>query len=334
MKNGPKSSSSAERIEQESAAWVLRQDRGLTAEEQDQFSQWLAADPRHGACLARHRQNWNRLDLLARWRPEHAGQPNRDLLAPRPMVRWPERHPWLVAVSLAAAAAIAAAIFVARRHSPGSPAFAAAAKASAPAFEERTLEDGSIVDLHGGAEFDVAYTATERHVRLERGEAHFTVAKNPSRPFIVSAGGVDVRAIGTQFDVLLKGDEVDVLVTEGRVRVGSIPLVVAGEKAIVPLGSAAPAARVETVSAANSDRQLFWRPEELDFTGAPLSEFVAAFNRHNTIQLIIADPALANVHLSGRYRSDNIEGFVRLLERGFDVRVDRSGETILLRKAR
>jgi len=333
MRNPAESSSPAERIEQESAAWVLRQDRGLTSAEQDQFSEWLAADPRHGACLARHRQNWERLDLLARWRPEHASQPNRDLLAPRPVVRWPERQRWLVPLALAAAAAIAGVFFLTQRRAPDTPASAAAATGPVPAFEERTLDDGSIVDLHGGAEFAVAFTASERHVRLERGEAHFTVAKNPNRPFIVSVAGVDVRAVGTQFDVLLKGNEVDVLVTEGRVRVGPIPLVSAGEKAIVPLDTAGGSPRVESVSAADAVRELIWRPALVDFTGAPLSEYVAAFNRHNPIQLIIADPALGNVHLSARFRSDNIEGFVRLLERGFDIRADRSGETILLRKA-
>ena len=73
----------------EAAAWVIRQDRGLTAEEQDRLSEWLAANPRHGEALARQRAHWNRLAPLGRWLPEHSAEPNPDLLAPaRPARRW------------------------------------------------------------------------------------------------------------------------------------------------------------------------------------------------------------------------------------------------------
>jgi transmembrane sensor len=332
MKSPPEESWELERIDQEAAAWVLRHDRGLTAAEQDEFSHWLGADPRRGGAWARHRQNWARLDLLVKWRPEHAAQPNRDLLAPRPRLGWAERHPWLMALPLAAAAAVVAGVFVAHRH-PSAPAEVAGGLSPVAAIEQHTLEDGSIVELNRGAEVAVLYTPGERHVRLERGEAHFTVAKNPSRPFIVSAGGVDVRAVGTQFDVRLDSAEVQVLVTEGRVRVGPIPLVKAGEQAVVSLAPGSPSSRVTAVSLAEMDRLLLWRPQLLDFTGAPLPQIVAEFNRHNAVELVIADPALANTRITALMRSDNIEGFVRLLERGFDIHAERSDNRIILRKA-
>jgi transmembrane sensor len=332
MKEPTKAPRDSERIEQESAGWVLRRDRGLSATEQDEFSQWLAADPRNGAALARHRQNWERLDLLVKWRPEHAAQPNRDLLAPRRLWRWPERHPWLVALPLAAAAAVAVGLFMGHRGPPAMR-LGSAGPNPAAAIEEHALEDGSLVELNRGAEVAVLYTKAERHVRLERGEAHFTVAKNPDRPFIVSVAGVEVRAVGTQFDVRLDEGEVHVLVTEGRVRVGPLPLVKAGEEAVFLLRPGAPPPRVIAVTGAEMDRLLVWRPQLLDFTGAPLSQIVAEFNRHNTTELIIADPAVANTRISALLRSDNIDGFVRLLERGFGIQAERSGGNIILRKS-
>ena len=74
------------------------------------------------------------------------------------------------------------------------------------------------------------------------GEAYFTVAKNPGRPFVVAAGGVGVRAVGTAFNVRLDSDAVEVLVTEGRVQVSRSGFddegssLVAGQRAIVKLG--------------------------------------------------------------------------------------------------
>ena len=167
---------------------------------------------------------------------------------------------------------------------------------------------------------------------LEHGEAHFTVAKNPNRPFIVSAAGVDVRAVGTQFDVRLSSSELHVLVTEGQVKVGPIPLVSAGEEAVIPLGPGAAPAHVEPASRSRQDAELNWRPQTLEFNGAPLSQYVAAFNQHNAVTLVVVDPSLAELRISARLRSDNIAGFVRLLESGFDIRAERTGQTILLRK--
>jgi len=55
MNATPPNSRNPAEIEREAACWVLRRDRGLTASEQDDFLQWLAADPRHGEALAHHR---------------------------------------------------------------------------------------------------------------------------------------------------------------------------------------------------------------------------------------------------------------------------------------
>jgi len=99
-------------------------------------------------------------------------------------------------------------------------------------------------------------------VRLVRGEAHFTVAKNPARPFIVEAGGVAVRAVGTAFDVRHADGAIEVLVTEGKVHVRAaraarriqVPApapiatpLVAGERAVVDTTRPATAPAVAVV---------------------------------------------------------------------------------------
>ena len=74
--------------DEQAADWLVRHDRGLTPSEQDEYLQWLAADPRHGVWLAKRRQAWSEFDVLTEWRPEHSAEPNPDLLAtPRPRQR-------------------------------------------------------------------------------------------------------------------------------------------------------------------------------------------------------------------------------------------------------
>lgn len=331
------------RIDFEAAEWLVLRDRGLTARQQDDFLQWLSADPRHGEWFRRHQQTWRDLDLLDQWRPEHSAEPNPDLLA-RPRRRLTA---WVIPL-LAAAAAGAVVLWwlpAAHRAPAGADAPPAPAVTVAHTYENRVLEDGSVVQLNAGAELAVDYRPEERRVRLIRGEAHFQVAKNKARPFIVSAGGVAVRAVGTAFNVKLDAAQVEVLVTEGRVRVNppddaaraappAGPLMVdAGQRTVVGLPGHEIPLRVSHVSDRDMVRYLAWQPKMLDFNATPLRVVVDEFNLRNATQIRLADPALGDLPIVASFRSDNVDGFVRLLEVSSGVRVERAPGEIVLRRA-
>ncbi len=328
-------------LDEQATDWLIRRDRNFTPAEQDEYLQWLAADPRHGDALARQQATWRELDLLADWRPEHASEPNPALLAlPRRAVR--RSWHWFVPAALVAAFLVFAIVRNhATRPTPAAP------PVVATGYEERLLEDGSVLELNRGASVVVSYTLNERRVRLLSGEAYFRVAKNPSRPFIVNAAGIETRAIGTSFNVCLASTTVEVLVTEGRVQIASTsettttpnPTVSGGEKIVVPLvahheGNSPLLAIVPVaVSAEEIAHTLAWQPRRLEFSAEPLARVVAEFNRHNTIQLALADPVLASFPVTASFRSNNAEGFVRLLEATAGIRAERHGDTIFLGRA-
>jgi len=85
-----------------------------------------------------------------------------------------------------------------------------------------TLADDSVIQLNTNSQVQVDYSQGFRNIRLLQGEAHFDVAKNKNKPFRVYAGSGRVQAVGTAFNVYLRGSDVDVFVTEGRVAVASI----------------------------------------------------------------------------------------------------------------
>jgi transmembrane sensor len=87
-----------------------------------------------------------------------------------------------------------------------------------------TLPDGSVLQLNTDSVVETAYSPTERRVRLKKGEAFFSVAKNPQRPFWVDVGAVSVRAVGTAFNVRFRPEAVEVLVKEGKVSVNQATL--------------------------------------------------------------------------------------------------------------
>lgn len=348
MKRPEPDTPEAARRAQEAADWLVRRDRGLTAEEQDDFLQWLAADPRHGEWLALHRRTVGDFNALVQWRPEHSPEPNPDLLAPaRRQVRW------LQPVALAAAAALALG-FVWWRATPDAP---------KPALEEtveiarRILEDGSSVELNHGAVVNVAFTTAERRATLVSGEALFTVSKDRDRPFIVRAGNVDVRAVGTAFVVNLHSDAVEVLVTEGTVAVTRAHFeettsasdreegasldsdllaaeLTAGQCATVPLvESETP--QIIAVAPSETARLLAWQPQMLDFSSAPLAVALGEFNRRNRVQFHLVDQELAAMPVVATIRSDNVEGFLRFLAATPGVQVERRGDSeIIVRRVR
>jgi transmembrane sensor len=336
-------------VDEAAAAWVLRCDRGLTASEQDDYLSWLAADPRHGVALARHRRNWERLNLLALWRPEHARRPNRDLLAPSDAAPAPARSEsrwqtlWLpLAVALAVLVALNTVVerWVQPRPMP-------VGDLAGYATEQRVLPDGSRIELNHGAEVEVFYTESVRRVRLERGEAHFKVATEPGRPFRVEAGSVRIEAVGTAFSVLHGESAVEVLVTEGRVRVGEMrasqprwrqapagdgQLVLAGQSAWIGLRAGDPM-QVREVPYAEMVQRLAWQPRLLDVTTIPLQRVVDDLNaRSNGQLLVVMDEALGGVEISAALRWQEVEEFLELLEKKFFVTVERTENEIRLRR--
>jgi transmembrane sensor len=349
MNNRPPPSPSHRSIEREAAAWVVREERGLTAAEQDVLSHWLSADPSHGEILRERRWAWREFDRIAGLPTTLTPAPDPDLLAPR-AIRSKVHSPRRRVSAWAAAAAVVAASFLlwlstAPRAIPSGPlASPRLSTALAAPCEQRTLEDGSLVQLNRGTQLSIDFTAGVRRVRLVRGEAHFAVAKNPERPFVVEAGGVTVRAVGTAFNVQLTSAAVEVVVAEGRVAVDreaeahSNPMASvldAHQRVVVPLRETGLGPPAVTLSEAELTARLVWQPRMLDFTDVPLASVLEELNRRNPVQLIPESAALRELRVNASIRSDNVEGIVRLLESSFDLRaVWRSETEIVLRRVR
>lgn len=339
--NRPEPDSPAAKARSKAAAeWLVRRERGLTAAQQDEFMEWLAADPRHSAWLALHGQVMRDFAALSQWRPEHSEQPNPDLLAP------PRRHRAFFPVFLAAAAVMALAAV--GWWQLGAPAAAVGQKIGAAELERRILADGSSVDLNRGAIIDVAYTGTERRLVLRRGEALFSVVHDSTRPFIVQAADAAVRAVGTAFTVRLEPAGVEVLVTNGKVELTASSVLgetksatavarekshaVAGERAVLSAASAK--WKIGAVTPEETARLLAWQPQLLEFASAPLERAIAEFNRRNRVQFILADPELASLPVVASIRSDRVEAFAAFLAAAPGVEIESRGDEIVVRRKR
>lgn len=226
---------------------------------------------------------------------------------------------------------------------------AAASTAVVRLPEIASLPDGSVIELRPGAEYRLAYSDSVRRIELVSGEAHFQVAKNRARPFVVAVGAVEIRAVGTAFSVDRTQTEVAVLVTEGRVEVDHVTEPLPGDRMIAPttLATLAPgdrtvlnlaepaAAQVQSLATAELSDRLSWRVPRLEFSGTPLDQAIPLFNEHSRIKVTLADPSLGAVRLSGVIRADNVETLRELLFEAHGIEAAfRSDTELVLSRSR
>lgn len=230
---------------------------------------------------------------------------------PRPKRRW------AMPVGLAASVLLVTALglVLSGRFGPfGGPAETQLATAVGQRLDQR-LVDGSTVTLNTATRLTVRYDKQQRQVALMQGEAFFEVAKDQPAPFVVTANGVSVTAVGTAFSVRTLPAGAKIILLEGRIRVDTPG----------PGGAAAistmllPGNRLDfdgtriTVQRLDAEQSLGWRQGKLNFQATPLGEVAAEMNRYSQKQIVLG-PGLATVPVTGTFRIGNPEGFLRTLE--------------------
>ena len=193
------------------------------------------------------------------------------------------------------------------------------------------LKDGSTLVLDSDTLLRATETGRQRTIHLERGGAFFKVAKDPSRPFVVVAGGKTITALGTAFEARLASGKLDVTLVEGKVRVegdkGRIwqsqreTDLVAGWRL-----TAADDDRKWAVQRVDTNKELSWLSGRLTFFNDPLNEAVAKINRYSERKILV-DPAIAGAPIVGVFESGDTETFVRGMELAGIARVGRETET-------
>jgi transmembrane sensor len=335
----------ASRIEQEAADWLARRDaRPWSDADRAAFDEWLGASPIHKVEFLRMEYAWEeslRLKALgAGVQSNKAPRPGRWVLSglfggglagrsgrmPAAPATRRFRLPTALAAGVLIAAAGAAAAWFTASHYGGRYSTAVGRLAHI------AMADGSQVTLNTDSVVRVAVNTTERRVDLQRGEAFFKVAKDPSRPFIVTVGEQRVVAVGTQFSVRREGTDAQIVVTEGTVRIETGET--SNPAAAVSAGSIAHAGRagtsIQSRPLAQAEELISWRSGILVLHDMTLAEAAAEFNRYNARKIVIRDPLVSAMRISGSFRATNAEAFVRLLERGYPLQADTVNADIIL----
>ncbi len=160
------------------------------------------------------------------------------------------------------------------------------------------LNDGSRLTLNTDTALKVDFSASQRHIDLLRGEAYFQVSPDKSRPFIVSNGIANARAVGTAFSVKKTGDDMRVIVNEGTVEVSAGK---ADVPALVHINQQVDCQQGQIGPVMSSDimETLAWQRGQLIFKRQPLARVIEEVNRYRSGQIMLINPKLKQRVVSG-----------------------------------
>ena len=205
------------------------------------------------------------------------------------------------------------------------------------------LADGSTVQLNTASAMNVDLNGRARHVTLSRGEAFFNIARDPQRPFIVTAGNSEIRVVGTKFNVLIAAGVARVTVLEGHVKVSAVepssPFARRGQPAkprvldLLPgQGATIATARPEIeVGSVDTAKLTAWREGRIYFENETLSAVLHEVNRYTPTPFVLADPAKGNLRLSGVFRTGDTDSVAFSLRKAYALATLHEADRILVR---
>lgn len=333
---------STELIE-EAGDWFLRvRSRKADSELHAAWLHWIEADPAHREAFAAVQAIWDAVGQVdpPPWpRPEELAELLPRQRPPRLQSKRRRSVPWALAAGLMSCVI---ALFALRPDSLAWVTGGAQQRIATARGEQQSavLSDGSRIELGGLTGVDVQFSPERRLVIADEGEVFYRVEHDPSRPFIVEAGPVRVRAIGTAFSVRREAGTVAVVVTEGVVEVKELAergttatepalLVRAGERIRFDGGHLQPVPQP-----VHTDHDVVWRRGRLRFEEEPLRVVVASLNRYISRPIVLDDPSLQELRFTGTVFDDSVEDWLSGVQVVFPVTVEASDPDRIVIRAR
>lgn len=312
-------------IHEQASLWVFRlHAEDCTAIECGEFQRWLAKAPTHLQAYQKAESLWQSFS--------HAhGQPHPHIELARSQLRQAQRQRYRQQTR-SRRLAVAASLLLAIGSAPfgwdwlNTETYTTAKGQRA----EITLNDGSRIELNTDSQMRVNYAWQARQVTLERGEALFSVAHDPGKPFVVIAALGRIRDIGTHFNVRQWHGDTTVSVLEGEVAVSTETSPTAQN--LLPGQQLQYDSHGGLSALAEFDNKAVtaWRDGLLVFNNTALSEALEQLSRYHAIELKIADPKLGGLKVSGNFPSNDLGRALEVITTALPVKVIRKTPTLIV----
>ena len=194
------------------------------------------------------------------------------------------------------------------------------------------LDDGTEIWLNSASElkYPAHFVGNERRVQLT-GEAYFQVARNEAAPFIVETRDMDVKVLGTSFNVSVYEDEESCHATlvEGRVEVNDK---VNGEKVVLTPGKQALLRGGEmTVREVNTKLYTLWRLDRFTFASEDMEGVIRKLSRWYNVEFFFSNPSMKQKRFTGSLpKYADISQVLKMIEMTTDIKFEIKEHTIMI----
>lgn len=327
MNNVIQASSPDGDVETDAASWFARMRAGtMSAVETRALENWLAV-PEHARAYGEVERMWQAVATL---------HDDPQLLRMREEARADGRtkRPWAYgAIAASILVAILLGLFItgtdyrAEEASPEAVRFATITGQRLPI----ALSDGSTIELDANSAVRVQFTDSRRKIEVEHGRAFFKVKRDTHRPFVVSAGGRSVTALGTAFSVDAAARKFDVVLAEGRVRVEgksraerrAIEMTAGSRLRIGADGNW----RMDQI---DPDKANAWLHGRLVFDNARLADVTAEIGRYTDQAITLAPDGTGDKRLSAVLQAGDTGTFLEAVKTLELARVGRDADGAIL----
>ena len=194
-----------------------------------------------------------------------------------------------------------------------------------------TLPDGSMVTMNKNSvlTYPKVFGGKERKIKLAKGDVFFNIAPDKTKPFIIEVGKVNVKVVGTSFNVKHLENETEVIVETGVVRVSRGNQQVElrpGEKVII-------SEHTNELMRERSTDQLYnyYRTNRFVANSTPLWRMVEILNEAYDANIIIEEERLRNLTLTTTFRDEKLDTILNVIAETFNLKVVYEGNKIILR---
>ena len=305
-------------IEEMAALWFVKAQDGMSVSEKNAFEKWLHVNPKHQKAYTEFEALWSELDALV---PASKACSQKCI------------QPWWGYVS-ACIATVFVIVFMQWQTWSTRPEFVQTMSTPVGSMREYTLQDGTTLFLDTNTQLKVEYYKQKRLVTLYQGQIVLHVSKDKARPLFVETQNVQVRVIGTRFEVRNVSEHVRVSVEEGSVEVSykqekdsTILLANLHAKDQLTLDEQG---LIVTSSMLQNDSIAPWRSGRLVFDQTPLKEVLFEFERYGAKKAVIDSPKLASMTLSGSFEIERYASFLELLPKVLPLKIVNLGNEVVI----
>lgn len=193
-----------------------------------------------------------------------------------------------------------------------------------------TLTDGSVIVLNKQSllRYPEKFRGARRQVWLTKGEAFFTVAPDPEKPFIIHTGSTTIKVAGASFNVKNRKGSITVIVGKGTVQVsksGKTITLNAGEKVLIRQSS------TQLLKENNTDQLYsYYRSGGFIAEGVPLWRMVEVLNEVYNSNISIDNKGAKNRLLTGTLKNVSLEAVLAAICLNTNLSVKRKNNQIIL----